>query len=106
MVSPPQPWALADRGTETGDEAAVPQVREVCGQVHDHGEHGAWAGGGSGVGGTEQGHWGSTKPGHKGGTGMGCTGAMGLESWDGTGQDTWMVMGQHQTGTSGWHWHE
>lgn len=53
-------------------------------------------GGGSGVGGTEQG---CTKPRHKGGTGMGCTGDMGLGSWDGTRQDMWMV-GSWGTGTA------
>lgn len=90
MVSPPQPWALADRGAETGDEAAVPQVREVCGEVHDHGEHPACAGGDNGVGDTEWGHWGGTKHRYVGGTRMRCT-------W---GWDPGMAPGKTQR----WHW--
>lgn len=37
------PSCLADCGTETGDEAAVPQIWEVCGEIHHHGEW-CWAG--------------------------------------------------------------
>lgn len=107
MVSPPQPWALADRGAETGDEAAVPQVREVRGQVHDHGEHRACAGGDSGVT-LSRGTGATPNPGTWVAPGLGAQVTWGwnpgmapdrTHGWHWTG-----VLGQYQTGTSGWHW--
>lgn len=49
-VPSPSPSFFADRGAEAGDEAAVPQVWEIRGEIHHHGERPSSAAGGSGTG--------------------------------------------------------
>lgn len=100
-MSPPQRWALADRGAEASDQAAVPQVREVCGQVHDHGEHRACAGGDNGVVTLSRGTGAAPNPGTRVAPGWGWNSGMASDrthGWHWAG-----VLGQHQTGISGWH---